>query len=344
MKKLSEQEQRWQQVLAREAGDFFYAVKSTGIYCRPGCSSRTPRRENVSFYNFQREAEAAGFRACKRCKPQQQPQPLAVDLLIERCCQALGQEEFASVRDLADELAVSESYLHRVFKQRLGVTPRQYRFRLQAEEAASQLSENQTVTETIYAAGYSSSSRFYEGVAKELGMSAKTAKKGAQGEEISYCFAESSLGQVLLAWTEKGACHLALGDDGQELLEVLKKRFSKAKLEETERPSWWPELLASVEQAKAVELPLDIRGTAFQERVWQQLRKIPAGETRTYSELAAELGETKAVRAVANACGANKLAVIIPCHRVIRADGGLGGYRWGIGRKKLLLQREKADT
>lgn len=339
----SPEDARWLAVQTRDSqqdGRFVYAVKTTGVFCRPGCASRQPRRENVSFFDTTEAARAAGFRACQRCQPTRAQALSASAELLREACAALSAEETLSVRDLAARLGLSESYLHRSFQRELGVTPQQYRRRVQAEKARAALPGASSVTASIFEAGYSSGSRFYDNLGKELGMRALSAARGAPGERIEYTCAPCSLGCVLLAWTGRGVCAVLFGENPEALANELKQRFPRATLCGVTRADWLGELVRAVEHAAPASLPLDLRGTAFQARVWQALRHIPRGETRTYSQLAASIGAPNAARAVAAACAANPIACLIPCHRVVRSDGDISGYRWGVARKKALLQRE----
>ncbi|MDH3201335.1 MAG: bifunctional DNA-binding transcriptional regulator/O6-methylguanine-DNA methyltransferase Ada [Myxococcales bacterium] len=335
--------ERWQAVTGRSAladGRFFYGVQTTRVFCRPSCASRLPRRENVEFFETTEAARSAGYRACKRCRPESSaPKDVRVEALVE-ACRLLCLEESMQTRDVAAAVGLSASYFQRSFKRHLGVTPQQYRRRVLAERGRDALGQTGSVTESIYKAGYASSSRFYEGVGQELGMKPSVAKAGAPGEVIHYALAECSLGHVVIAWTHRGVCLVGLADSPGELAGQLEQRFPKASLDEAEQVEWTGAVVRAVEIATPIDIPIDIRGTAFQERVWQALRDIPAGETRTYSEIAKTLGTPSAARAVAGACGANSLAVLVPCHRVVRADGGLAGYRWGADRKRELLRRE----
>jgi AraC family transcriptional regulator of adaptative response/methylated-DNA-[protein]-cysteine methyltransferase len=247
-----------------------------------------------------------------------------------------------ATREVAQAVGLSDSYFQRCFKKHLGVTPQQYRRRIVAERARDGISEAASVTQSIYEAGYSASSRFYDGVGRELGMQPSIARAGGVGERITYVVARCSLGRILIAWTARGVCEVAFADSEAELVVRLQRHFPRAALEASNEAEWARAVIASVEMSSPVDVPLDIRGTAFQERVWRQLRSIPAGQTRTYSEIAEALGEPAAARAVARACACNKLAVVVPCHRVVRKDGSLSGYRWGVERKRELLQREAA--
>lgn len=338
--------ERWEAVTARApapGGGFFYAVRTTAVFCRPGCASRRPRRENVEFFDTGEEAVRAGYRACKRCAPLDPNARDALSDSIREACRLLASEDGAQNRDVAAAIGLSDSYFQRAFKKRFGITPQQYRRRILAERARDCIGGSDSVTQTIYEAGYSSSSRFYEGVGRELGMNPSAAKAGGADERIQYALLNCTLGQALVAWTERGVCEVAFAGTREGLRRQLEKHFPKARLEKAERSAWAEAVISSVEASSPIDVPLDIRGTVFQERVWRELRKIPIGETRSYSELAKSLGEPSAARAVARACASNLLAVLIPCHRVIRKDGDLSGYRWGLERKRELLRREASS-
>lgn len=255
-------------------------------------------------------------------------------------CRLLSSDEPMETRQVARAVGLSDSYFQRCFKKQLGVTPQQYRRRVLAERGRDAIGRTGSVTESIYEAGYSSSSRFYDGVGRELGMKPSVARAGGLGEEIEHVIAPCSLGHILVAWTARGVCEVAFADDPEELLPRLAKHFPRATLRASEQSEWARAVIESVEMATPANIPLDVRGTAFQERVWSALRAIPAGETRTYSEIAEAMGDPKSARAVARACASNKLAVVVPCHRVVRKDGDLSGYRWGVERKRELLRRE----
>jgi AraC family transcriptional regulator of adaptative response/methylated-DNA-[protein]-cysteine methyltransferase len=259
---------------------------------------------------------------------------------VVEACRLLSSEERIETRNLAAAIGLSSSYFQRCFKRQLGVTPQQFRRRILAERGRELLGQTPSVTESLYAAGYSSSSRFYEGLGRELGMKPASALAGAPGERIRYAIADCSLGAIVVAWTKRGVCEVGFGDTSTGLASRLAQHFPKARLEPADETNWVRAVIASVEMKSPPEIPLDMRGTAFQERVWQELRNIPIGETRTYSDIAAALGEPSAARAVARACATNKLAFVIPCHRVVRKGGQLAGYRWGIERKRELLARE----
>jgi AraC family transcriptional regulator of adaptative response/methylated-DNA-[protein]-cysteine methyltransferase len=342
-------EARWEAIRRRDHafdGKFFFAVKTTGVYCRPSCASRAAKRENVSFYLTVKEAERAGYRACKRCRPDKLGAPDPRIEAVKRACERIASaEEAPRLADLAARAGMSPFHFHRLFKEVTGVTPKAYAAQMQARRAADGLRTAETVTEAIYDAGFNSSSRFYETAAARLGMTPTAVRRGGEGALIRFAVGETSLGAVLVAATDKGVCAIMLGDDPDALARELQDRFPRAELTGGD-----PAFERTVAQAVGLieapgqrpDLPLDIRGTAFQERVWQALRAIPPGRTATYAEIANAVGQPKAVRAVAQACAANPLAVAIPCHRVVRADGDISGYRWGVERKRELLGREAA--
>jgi len=344
----------WQQVLGRDAaadGQFVYAVKSTGVYCRPSCPSRRPERKNVSFFPTNEMAEAAGFRACLRCEPTRvapkaDPQAAAIAKAAEFLAEHAGQR--TSLDALADAAGVGKFAVLRGFKRVLGVTPgefareqRKERFR---ERVRTPRVTKSPVTDAVYEAGFGSSSRLYEGVDAMLGMSPTAMKEGGAGETIRYTLADSPLGLILVGATDRGLCAVLFADDDAEALVDLRERFPQAVLRRDDkdlREAVMFVLGRMKESASATAMPFHARATAFQQRVWQALSEIPRGETRTYAEIAEAIGAPKAVRAVGTACGANPLAVMVPCHRVVGADGKITGYRWGVGRKKKLLEMER---
>jgi AraC family transcriptional regulator of adaptative response/methylated-DNA-[protein]-cysteine methyltransferase len=336
---------QWQAVTSRDSGAdgrFVYAVKTTGIFCRPSCRSRVPSRHNVEFYQSVADAERAGYRPCLRCRPTEVGASKAASRLIVKACRSLETDESIRSEDVARLIGLSPSYFSRFFRKYVGITPQEYRRRILAERARKVLNGALTVTEAAYSAGYSSTSRFYDGVGRELGMKPRQAKLGATGHEVCYAVRACSLGRLLVAWTVRGVCKVAFGDRDEELVALVFKRFPKATLaRRLEVPSWVGDILDQVETGRDSDIPLDIQGTAFQERVWQELRRIPSGETRSYQEIACAIGQPLASRAVARACADNNVAVLVPCHRVVRSDGALSGYRWGSARKRKLLDREK---
>ena len=346
-------EAAWEAVLRRDrAADdrFVYAVATTGIYCRPSCPSRTAKRQNVTFHATAEAAEAAGFRPCRRCRPTEASQAQRQAALVAQACRLIERavedgEEVPGLGTLAVGAGLSRYHFHRVFRAVAGVTPRDYAAAHRTSLARRELQEGGSVTGAIYGAGYSSPSRFYETATERLGMRPSDYRDGGRGAEIRFAVGESSLGSILVAATERGICAIQFGDDPEALVRGLQDRFPKARLlgGEPDFERWVAEVVGLVEApAKGHDLPLDVRGTAFQQRVWKALREIPVGRTATYAEIAAAIGAPKAVRAVARACAANPAAVAIPCHRVIRTDGSLSGYAWGVERKRALLGREAA--
>ena len=341
--------ERWQAVKRRDRafdGKFLFAVRTTGIYCRPSCASRPANRENVSFFQTGAEAEKAGFRACKRCRPDKLAAPDPQIEAVKRACAEIEQAvEAPKLADLAANVGLSPYHFHRVFKAITGVTPKAYAAETRARRAADRLRTAGTVTEAIYDAGFNSSSRFYESTEARLGMTPGAVRRGGAGARIRFAVGQASLGAVLVAATEKGVCAILLGDDPEALVRDLQDRFPRAELEggDAEFERMVAQVVGLVEApGQRLDLPLDIRGTAFQQRVWAALSAIPAGKTATYKEIAQAIGQPTAVRAVAQACGANPLAIAIPCHRVVRSDGDLSGYRWGVERKRKLIDREAA--
>jgi AraC family transcriptional regulator, regulatory protein of adaptative response / methylated-DNA-[protein]-cysteine methyltransferase len=338
----------WQAVLDRDAsadGRFVYAVKTTGVYCRPSCPSRTARRENVEFFASNDLAAAAGYRPCKRCRPDQASQQHRRNALVIQACQAIEQSASAlSLEQLAQQAGISPHHFHRIFKATTGLTPKAYFKSVQAKRMASSLRAAGSVTEAIYEAGFNSAGRFYEAAGAALGMLPGTYRKGGAGERIRYATEPCPLGWVVVAATRQGVCGIEFGDTPQALADRLQGRFPNAEFEaaDAEFQRWVASVLSYLEQPQGVlDLPLDVQGTVFQRRVWQALQAIPAGETASYTEIARRIGQPKACRSVARACATNEVAVAIPCHRVVGATGDLSGYRWGIERKAELLRRER---
>ena len=338
---------RWAAVVARDPkadGKFFYSVKTTGVYCRPSCAARTARPENVAFHLTAADAEQAGFRPCKRCKPDQPPLAEQHAAQVAELCRLIeNAEQVMSLAELANHVDLSPYHLHRVFKAVTGLTPRAYAAAHRAKRVRTELGRSGTVTDAIYGAGYNSNGRFYEESNQVLGMTPTNYRAGGANTEIRFAIGECSLGSILVAASERGVCAILLGDDPDQLARDLQDRFPRAELMGGD--AGFEQLVAKVvgfveAPRLGLDLPLDVRGTAFQQRVWQALRQIPAGETVSYTEVAKRIGSPKSVRAVAQACAANALAVAIPCHRVVRNDGGLSGYRWGVERKRALLGRE----
>lgn len=338
---------RWVSVVSRDPeadGRFYYSVKTTGVYCRPSCGSRTPRPENVSFFLSTIDAEKAGFRPCKRCKPDQKSLgDKHAELVASLCRQIESAETPPSLEMLAQSAQMSTFHLHRIFKAVIGVTPKAYAAAHRAKKVRDKLTRSVSITDAIYAAGYNSNGRFYEDSNRLLGMTPKAFRAGGADAVIRFAVGECSLGAILVAASERGICAITMGDDPDALVRDLQDRFPKADFigGDIEFDQLVAKVIGFVEIPKQdLGLPLDIRGTAFQQRVWQALREIPAGSTVSYAEIAQRIGAPKAARAVARACAANALAVAIPCHRVVRNDGNLSGYRWGIERKRALLERE----
>jgi AraC family transcriptional regulator of adaptative response/methylated-DNA-[protein]-cysteine methyltransferase len=338
---------RWAAVIARDRkadGTFYYSVKTTGVYCRPSCASRRPNPKNVRFHLTQADAIRAGFRACRRCKPDQEASDKAQAARIAAVCRLIESAETTpSLAVLAKRAGFSPYHFHRLFKATTGVTPRAYAAAHRASRVRHTLKRSKTVTEAIYDSGFNSSGRFYAQTDALLGMKPKDFRAGGADAEIHFAVAECSLGTILVAQSAKGVCAIHLGDDADALVRQLQDSFPRATLIGGDRS--FERVVASVigyvEAPDAgLDLPLDVRGTAFQQRVWQALRRIPVGTTATYAQIATKIGAPKSVRAVAQACAANTLAVAIPCHRVVRTDGSLSGYRWGVERKRELLSRE----
>lgn len=338
---------RWAAVTARDPaadGKFVYSVRSTGVYCRPTCPSRRARPENVAFHATPAEAERAGFRPCQRCLPDQLPLAARQAAKIAELCRFIERAERTPTLDeLAAQSGMSVYHLHRVFKAITGLTPRAYAAAQRAQRVRRELQRADSVTGAIYGSGYNSSGRFYEESGQMLGMTPGEYRGGGTNAEIRFAIAQCSLGAILVAQSARGVCAILLGDDPQALAHDLEDRFPAARLIGAD--AGFEQLVARVVSfveapRLGLDLPLDVRGTAFQQRVWQALREIPPGQTASYSEIARRIGSPTAVRAVAGACAANALAVAIPCHRVVRSDGGLSGYRWGVARKRALLERE----
>jgi AraC family transcriptional regulator of adaptative response/methylated-DNA-[protein]-cysteine methyltransferase len=340
---------RWSAVVARDRsqdGKFYYSVKTTGVYCRPSCASRRANPGNVNFYATAAEAEAAGYRPCKRCRPSARSLQAEHAITVARACRAIeAAEEIPKLSRLAREARMSPYHFHRLFKATTGLTPRDYANAHRAGKVRGSLARGSSVTEAIFEAGFNSNSRFYEQADAILGMKPAAFRERGCNEEIRFAVGQSSLGAILVAVGAKGVCAIMMGEDPNALLQELQDRFSNAKLvgADAEFESLVARVVGMIETPKVgAHLPLDVRGTAFQRRVWKALSTIPAGSTVSYAKVAKQIGAPKAVRAVAQACGANPLAVAIPCHRVVRTDGGLSGYRWGVERKRALLMREGA--
>ena len=346
----------WNAVLARDAsrdGSFVFAVRSTGIYCRPSCPARRPRREQVSFFQVPEAAEREGFRACRRCHPRRVESTDPHIDLVRRICHAIDEhdEEPQTLKTLSEQTDVSAHHLQRTFKEVMGITPRQYAESQRLRKFKANVKDGASVTEAMYDAGYGSSRSLYEKSSAQLGMTPATYGRGGKGMQIVYTIADSRLGRLLVAATERGVCSVALGDSDSELTAKLFEEYPQASIDSKDTkisPSlnlWLSSVLDNLNgKTSRIDLPLDIQATAFQWRVWEELRQIPFGSTRSYQEIAKAIGKPNAVRAVARACASNHAALIIPCHRVIRGDKSLGGYRWGLERKKKLLQSEREQN
>lgn len=339
---------RWARILSRDAaadGQFWYSVATTGVYCRPSCASRAANPANVTIHDTLDDARASGARACRRCNPEGVSMAERNAVLVERACRRIAaSDEVPTLAELADEAELSPAYFHRMFRAATGLTPRDYAAACRAGRVREELHGAGSVTEAIHAAGYGSATRFYAESAAILGMAPARYRQGGAAETLRVAVGDCSLGKVLVAATARGVAAILLGDDADALHADLRARFPAATLEEGDAD--FARLLAQVialvdAPATGAELPLDVRGTAFQQRVWAALRAIPAGETMTYAGVAQAIGAPAAARAVAGACAANRLAVAIPCHRVVPGSGGIGGYRWGSARKRALLARER---
>lgn len=345
----TENDPRWAAVVARDRsadGTFYYSVRTTGVYCRPSCAARVANPRNVTFHNTPADAEQAGFRPCKRCKPDEPSLDKRHAAVIAEACRAIaGLAEMPSLAALAKNAGFSLHHFHRTFKAVTGLTPREYAAAHRAQRVRQELRKNRTITRAIYQSGFNSGARFYAATDRMLGMTPSDYRAGGADTEIYFAVGESSLGSILVARSAKGVCAIALGDDPETLVHELQDQFPRATLVGADHD--FEQVVARVvgfieAPALGLDLPLDVRGTAFQQRVWQALREVPAGSTVSYTELAERIGAPNAVRAVASACAANTLAVAIPCHRVIRTDGAISGYRWGVDRKRKLLAREGA--
>lgn len=340
---------RWIAVTARDPaadGAFYYSVASTGVYCRPSCAARRARPENVCFHASREAAEQAGFRPCRRCRPDQPGLAAQRAAQVTAACRIIEQAESApSLTALAQQVGLSAYHFHRVFKQATGLTPRQYAAAQREQRLRRQLGASDTITAAIFEAGYQANSRFYENSSAVLGMTPSRYRAGGADTEIRFALGQCALGAILVAQSGRGICAILLGDDPELLVRDLQDRFPHAAL--IGGDAGFERLVAQVvgfveAPGVGLDLPLDVRGTVFQQRVWQALRQIPPGHTASYAEIARRIGAPKAVRAVAGACAANVLAVAIPCHRVVRTDGNLSGYRWGVERKRALLENEAA--
>lgn len=340
---------RWARVVSRDQsadGVFWYSVRTTGIYCRPSCPSRTANPANVTLHDSLAAARATGARPCRRCNPEGSSAEAENAALVERACRLIETAERApSLATLAEAAELSPGYFHRIFKAQTGLTPKAYADAHRANRVRAELTRSTTVTEAIYDAGFNSNGRFYETAKAVLGMTPTRYRAGGADEDLRFAVGQSSLGAILVASSDKGVAAILIGDDPDALVRDLQDRFPKARLVGGDGPyeALVARVVGFVEQPNlGLDLPLDVRGTAFQQRVWQALRDIPVGATATYAEIAQAIGAPKSTRAVAGACAANAIAVAIPCHRVIRNDGALSGYRWGVERKRALIEREAA--
>jgi AraC family transcriptional regulator of adaptative response/methylated-DNA-[protein]-cysteine methyltransferase len=343
----NEDDLRWEAVVARNAdfdGRFYYAVASTGVYCRPSCAARLPNRKNVRFFGTAAAAERAGFRPCRRCKPDQAPPKQRQAETVAAACRLIEAAEQEPTLDaLADAVGLSPYHFHRLFKAATGVTPKAYASAHRRSRVRDRLATSETVTEAIYAAGFNSNGRFYAGSSENLGMTPTEFRQGGTNKLLRYAFGTSSLGMVLVAASDKGIAAIFFGNDEGSLLADLRAQFPRAKLigGDADFEQLVAKVVAFVENPKiSLDLPLDVRGTAFQHRVWDALRRIPVGSTASYAEIAAKIGAPGSARAVARACASNPVAVAIPCHRVVRSGGSLSGYRGGVERKRALLDKE----
>lgn len=329
---------------ARFNGVFFTGVNTTKIYCKPSCPARLPKRENVQFFDSCKKAEAEGFRACLRCQPKMEKANPQTETVI-RACEILEREEQVSLEFLGTELNINPTHLQKIFKEIIGVSPKKFAESKRLSKFKSEIQNGSEVVDAMFEAGYGSSSRLYESASEKLGMTPAVYKKGGKGMEINFTIVDCELGKMLVARTEKGICSLTFGDDESELADLLNKEFPKARIRQSDAKlkDFVKAILANIKGTnKTLDLPLDLQATAFQMRVWDALQKIPYGETVSYQEIAEKIGNKKAVRAVAGACAKNRVAIVIPCHRVVRSDGSLSSYRWGVERKKRILEKEKA--
>jgi AraC family transcriptional regulator, regulatory protein of adaptative response / methylated-DNA-[protein]-cysteine methyltransferase len=346
-RELMPDELMWDKVLRREPDEFFYAVTTMGVYCRPGCPSPRPLRRNVRFFRTAAQAERAGFRACRRCDPKGERERLAQEVVRDACAFIEQSEEIPSLGRLGERSGYSPFHFLRMFQAHTGLTPRRYAEGVRARRLASALAAGDRVADAVAGAGFGSESRVYERTGALLGMTPGAARRGGAGEVIHAAFADSAFGRLLVGATRKGVCFIGFGEPDETLLGDLQQRFPQAAMVTDD--AGLAETVAAVlrfieEPRQALALPLDLRGTAFQQRVWQALARIPPGETRSYTEVATMLGEPRAARAVARSCATNPVPLAVPCHRVVGKGGRLGGYRWGAARKKALLEREAATA
>jgi AraC family transcriptional regulator of adaptative response/methylated-DNA-[protein]-cysteine methyltransferase len=348
-----QEDPRWQAVLTRDKsadGTFVFAVRSTGIYCRPSCPARRPRRENVAFYPNPADAEANGFRPCLRCRPRDLDAPIPGADIAERASRYieanLDGDRALTLAAIGAGIGISPYHLQRVFRRVMGVSPRQYAQALRLERLKSGLKSGENVTNAMYDAGFASSSRLYEKAHAGMGMTPGSYRRGGEGMTIKYTTTDCALGRLLVGATERGICAVSFGPTDEALVDGLRREYPASHLVRDDHAleGWAHDIARSLEerQPHLADLPIDVQGTDFQQRVWRELRNIPYGATRSYSEVARAIGQPAAVRAVAHACGANHVALVIPCHRVVREDGSLGGYQWGIDRKEAILSHEHA--
>ena len=344
----TELQNKWQQVMARDArqdGRFVFAVRTTGVYCRPSCPSRRPRRESVEFFAGPNEAERAGYRACLRCKP---TEISAQAQYVTRARQLLDNAEgVVTLAQLSRRVGLSPFHLQRLFKRATGLSPREYQSARRMQQVKTGLRQGEAVTTALYDAGFGSPSRLYEKAPQQLGMTPGEYRRGGVGATIVFAIAPTALGRILVAATARGLCAVRFGETASDLEHDLRREFHAASLQRDElaMKKYVDPLVAAIRgENTIIDLPLDVRATAFQMKVWEKLRQIPRGETRSYSDIAREIGEPKAVRAVARACASNPVALAEPCHRVVRSDGDLAGYRWGVDKKKKLLEQERAEA
>jgi AraC family transcriptional regulator, regulatory protein of adaptative response / methylated-DNA-[protein]-cysteine methyltransferase len=330
---------------AQMDGAFVYAVRSTGIYCRPSCPSRRPRESQILFFNQPDDAEQAGFRACRRCRPREIGNSRKAQMVRTVCKEIENHpDDSLSLKNLAELTGLSPAHMQRTFRETMGITPRQYADALRVARLKSELKKGSDVTTALHEVSYSSASRLYEKSDAQLGMTPATYRKGGRGMNISYTTAKCSMGRVLVAGTERGISAVYLGDKDSDLAAALREEYPQAEIQtiSEEKSKWVRAIVAHLDKSNSsLDLPTDVAGTAFQRRVWQALREIPLGATRTYSEVARAIGQPTAIRAVGHACATNPASIVVPCHRVIRTDGTLGGYRWGLHRKQSLLEKER---
>jgi AraC family transcriptional regulator of adaptative response/methylated-DNA-[protein]-cysteine methyltransferase len=346
------EESYWQAVLDRDSGSdgaFVYGVRSTGIYCRPSCPSRRPGRAQVRFFEVPEAAEEAGFRPCLRCRPRKMGRPEHLVEPVRQACRYIeaNLDRSLTLSEVSAEVALSPYHLQRTFKRVMGITPRQYAEARRLDNLKTQLREGQSVTTALYDVGYSSSSRLYERAPEQLGMTPSAYRKGGAGMHVGYTIVDSPLGRLLVGATERGVCAVSLGDSDGYLEAALRREYPAAEVQHDQAglDPWVGVILGYLDGTRPdLDLPLDVQATAFQWRVWEALRAIPYGSTRSYGEVARAVGEPNAARAVAMACASNPVALVVPCHRVIGQSGKLSGYRWGAERKRLLLEKESAGA